>query len=210
MRARFISLLALALLAVVSVAHAATGGFISTLSSEQQSAAGLTHLSADQQLTINTLVAREVSLARQGNVRAFAGTFSSRRKPEEKASAGLDQLSPAELTQLDQLVAAAIAAGPSKPELPSRLKDSDVANKDRLQVHGTVSVAYGWGGGREMRAASLYTTITDPDSGFTLGLGISQYSGDGWWCYDPFDTSYYYRPGSYWTGNPHYRSYRSH
>lgn len=195
MRARFLVPLFAAFLALAGALRAAEGGFIATLSSEQQAAAGLTHLSADEQTTINTLVAREVSLARQGNVRAFAGTFSSRRKPEERATAGLDHLSAAELAQLDQLVAAAIAAGPAKIELPSRLKSSDVAVRDRLKIHGSVTLAYGWGsGGREMRAGSLYTTITDPETGFTLGLGLSQFSGDGWWGYD-LDDYYFSHPG---------------
>jgi len=196
MRARFLVLWFAALLTLAATLRAAEGGFIATLSADQQTAAGLTHLSAEEQTTINTLVAREVSLARQGNVRAFAGTFSSRRKPEERATAGLDRLNATELAQLDQLVATAIAAGPAKIELPSRLKSSDIAVRDRLKIHGTVSLAYGWGsGGREMRAGSLYTTISDPETGFTLGLGLSQFSGDGWWGCDPDDD--YFSRASY-------------
>jgi len=177
-------LFAAAFLAVATAASAAIGGgFIATLSSEQQTAAGLVHLSADEQTTLNTLVAREVALARQGNVKAFAGTFSSRRKPAETTAAGLDRLAPEELAQLDQLVATAIAAGPTQPVLPQRLKPKDVASaENRLEIHGQVSLAYGWGsGGREMRAGSLYTEIYDKQTGVTLGLGYSQMSGDGWW-----------------------------
>lgn len=190
MRPSHLGLLLAAFLAFAAAAFAAdgAGGFIVTLSSEQQSAAGLTRLSADEQTTLNTLVAREVSLARQGNVKAFAGTFSSRRKPAERATAGLDRLSPAELEQLDLLVATAIAAGPTKPTLPRRLKPSDVARNDRLEVHGEVTLAYGWGrGGRDMRAGSLYTEIYDKETGVSVGLGYSQFSGDGWWSYgDPY------------------------
>lgn len=177
-------------LALATAAFAAdgTGGFTATLSSEQQTAAGLTRLSADEQTALNALVAREVSLARQGNVKAFAGTFSGRRKPAELKSAGLDRLAPEELAQLDRLVATAIAAGPTQPALAPRLKPSDVARNDRLEVHGQVSFAYGWGsGGREMRAGSIYTEIHDKQTGTILGLGYSQFSGDGWWGYgDPY------------------------
>lgn len=189
MRLSQLGLLFAALVAFAPAAFAAEsmGGFTATLSSEQQSAAGLTRLSADEQTVLNTLVAREVSLARQGNVKAFAGTFSSRRKPAECATAGLDRLSPTEIAQLDLLVANAIAAGPAQPTMPRRLKPSDVARNDRLEIHGEVSVAYGWGGGREMRAGSVYTEIHDKDTGVTLGLGYSQFSGDGWWgCDDPY------------------------
>ncbi|WP_415908122.1 hypothetical protein [Oleiharenicola sp. Vm1] len=50
-------------LALATAAFAAdgTGGFTATLSSEQQTAAGLTRLSADEQTALNALVAREVS-----------------------------------------------------------------------------------------------------------------------------------------------------
>lgn len=186
MRPSHLGLVFVATLALASLAFAAdgTGGFTATLSSQQQSAAGLTRLSADEQTALNTLVAREVSLARQGNVKAFAGTFSSRRKPAERAATGLDRLSAEEIEQLDLLVANAIAAGPAQPTLPRRLKPSDVARRDRLEIHGEVTLAYGWGGGREMRAGSVYTEIYDKETGVTLGLGYSQFSGDGWWRYD--------------------------
>jgi hypothetical protein len=180
---------ALITFAVASFAADGTGGFTATLSSEEQTAAGLTRLSADEQTTLNTLVAREVSLARQGNVKAFAGTFSSRRKPAERTMAGLDRLTPTELEQLDRLVATAIAAGPAPATLPRRLRPDDVAvRENRLEIHGEVTLAYGWGsGGRDMRAGSLYTEIYDKQTGVTLGLGYSQFSGDGWWGYgDPY------------------------
>jgi hypothetical protein len=190
MRPSHLGLLFVVALAFASASFAAdgTGGFTATLSVDQQSAAGLTRLSADEQTNLNTFVAREVSLARQGNVKAFAGTFSSRRKPAERAIAGLDRLSAAEIEQLDRLVATAIAAGPAQLSLPQRLKPKDVARNDRLEIHGEVSVAYGWGrGGREMRAGSIYTEIYDKETGLSLGLGYSQFSGDGWWGYgDPY------------------------
>lgn len=191
MRTRRLVAFFAAFLTLVGIALAAEGGFIATLSTEQQAAAGLNHLSADEQTTLNTFVAREVSLARQGNVKAFAGTFSSRRKPAETTAAGLDRLAPEQLAQLDQLVANAIAAGPTQPVLPQRLKAKDVTRNDRLEIHGQVSLAYGWGsGGREMRAGSIYTEIYDKQTGTTLGIGYSQMSGDGWWGYGYPDWRY--------------------
>lgn len=200
MRPSHLGLLFAALLglATVSFATDGSGGFTATLSSDEQTSAGLTRLSADEQITLNTLVAREVSLARQGNVKAFAGTFSSRRKPAERTMAGLDRLTPAELEQLDRLVATAIAAGPAPATLPRRLKPSDVASREnRLEIHGEVTLAYGWGsGGRDMRAGSLYTEIYDKETGTTLGLGYSQFSGDGCWGYgDPYYCDDYFLPG---------------
>jgi hypothetical protein len=209
MRPTHLSFLFAALLSLATAVFAAegNGGFTATLSSDEQTAAGLTRLSADEQTTLNTLVAREVSLARQGNVKAFAGTFSSRRKPAERAMAGLDRLSPTELEQLDRLVATAIAAGPAPVALPRPLKPNDVAaRKDRLEIHGEVTLAYGWGsGGRDMRAGSLYTEIYDKETGVTLGLGYSQFSGDGWWGYgDPYYCEDYLLPGRVFYASPRF------
>jgi hypothetical protein len=187
MRHRLLWSLLLGLSCLLPHAAAADGGFIATLSTEQQNAAGLAPLSAGEQAALNALVAREVAFARQGNVRAFAGTFLSRRKPAELAEAGLDRLSPAEQERLNAAVANAIASGPVQPE-PRALKQSDVTSaRERLQVHGRVSLAYGWGGGGSYRAGSISTDIYDPETGLELGLGLGEISGKGWWgC----DTSY--------------------
>ncbi len=174
---------AMALLAVPLCA--ADGGFTATLSVAQQTGAGLGLLSAGEQMVLNALVAREVSLARQGNVRAFAGTFSSRRQPEERAAAGLERLTADELAQLDLLVTAALAAGPILPTAPGLLRDKDLTAPDRLEIHSAVSVTYGVGpGGRSLRGGSFSTNIRDRETSVSVGIGISHYEGDGYWLYD--------------------------
>lgn len=183
---RFLLCLGLALAGVLSRAADSTGGFLVTLSLEQQAAAGLTRLNAEEQTALNTLVARELMLARQGNVRGFAGTFISRRKPAEMTQAGLDRLTPEEQARLNAYVATALASAPMRPE-PKPLTKKDVTSGSRLQVHGRVSFAYGWGsGGRSFRGGSVYTDIYDPETGLSLGIGLSATSGNGWWpyCYD--------------------------
>jgi hypothetical protein len=176
-----LTVLFLGLAVLAPRALAADGGFTATLSAEQQTAAGLTRLSADEQTALNTLVAREVTLARQGGVKAFAGTFLSRRKPAELTAAGLDRLTPAEQDKLNETVAVAIAAGPANSE-PREWKKSELASdKPRVQVHGGVSLTYGWGGGGSYRAGSVYTDIYDPETGVALSLGLSEASGSGLW-----------------------------
>ncbi|MDP2138038.1 MAG: hypothetical protein Q8J74_09300 [Candidatus Didemnitutus sp.] len=176
----------IAVLALLAVPlRAADGGFTTTLSVAQQTGAGLGQLSAGEQTVLNTLVAREVSLARQGNVRAFAGTFSSRRPPEERTAAGLERLTADELAQLDSLVAAALAASPILPTAPGWLREKDLTAPDRLEIHGEVSASYGVGtGGRSLRGGSFSTNIRDRETGVTIGIGISHYEGDGYWLYD--------------------------
>ena len=179
---------------------AAESGFLSALTSTQRSAAGLDRLSTSEQAVLNTLVAREVSFARQGNVRGFAGTFVSRRHGTEAHDAGLDQLSADEQAKLDDYVSAALAAGPVKPE-PKELKPGDVTGEHRLQVHGEVSLTYGWGGGRSFRAGSLYTDIYDPETGVRVGIGLGEVSGDARLIYGPGG---FYGYDSYYPGSAGY------
>lgn len=155
--------------------------FISTLSARDQSAAGITKMSADEQSLLNSLVAREVSLARAGNVRGFAGTFIGRRTADERAKAGLDRLMPDEQVRLNSLVAMALAAGPVRRESAQYLGKDAVSVLNRLQIHGEVSLTFGSsGGGHNFYGSSLFTTITDPETNLTIGIGLEQYKGDGW------------------------------
>jgi hypothetical protein len=173
------------LLAGTLLCRAAGGGFISTLGAAEQESAGLTRLTADEQVALNALVAREVTLARQGGVSAFAGTFTSRRKAGEKAAAGLDLLSAAETAVLDRLVAAAIAAVPEPVTTAQRRRAEEFARQKRFETHGEVSLVYGRGpGGRDLMGGSVYAETYDRDTGVSLGVGVSRYEGSGlgWPC----------------------------
>ncbi len=182
---RFLALLA-AVLGLATALFAADGGFLATLSEQEQTDAGLARLSAEQQLKLNTLVGREVSLARQGGVTAFAGTFSSRRQPEERAAAGLDALTPKEIEKLNALVAAAIAAKPVPVTTARRLREAQLKEQRRFETHGQVTFVYGRGGrGRDFVGGSVYTEVYDRETGVSVGVGVSRYDGGGWWL--PYD-----------------------
>jgi hypothetical protein len=92
----------------------------------------------------------------------------------------------------------AIASRPVPRERP-RLKESDLlAARKRGEVHGSVTFAYGWGGGREFRAGSLWLDYYDPENRFGLGIGITTVDGDGFYGYYPG-----YHRGRYF-GSPFY------
>ena len=179
-RLRLLAFAAWLLCAASLLPAAEPAGFLGTLSAEQRTTAGLDHLSTAEQTALNTLVAREVAFARQGKVRAFAGTFATRRHGTEAQAAGLDRLTPEEQARLDDYVSAALAAGPVKPE-PKELPARAVTGGNRLQIHGSISLALGWGGGGSFRAGSIDTDIYDPDTGLHLSLGVGEFSGKGWW-----------------------------
>jgi hypothetical protein len=175
--------------ALTAAVFAAEGGFIATLSTADQQAAGLTRLSAEQQLALNTQIAREVSLARQGGVSGFAGTFSSRRPPAERAASGLDQLAPEELAVLDRAVASALAAAPVPITSVRRMREAEFERQKRYETHGEVSFVYGFGSDdRRLIGGSVYTEVHDRQTGVTLGVGVSRYDskGFGWGYDDPF------------------------
>ncbi len=174
--------------------HAGEGGFVATLSVDQQAAAGLPSLSAAERAALDQLVAGELAQARQGELRELAGSFASRRAEVERRSAGLDRLTPAELTKLNDLVAAALAARPKPKERP-RIKDAEIlVAAPRPEIHGEVAVTFGWGGaGRTFRASSLWLNYFDPVSGLGLGIGLSNISGNGFYGFYPdyFGSGYY-------------------
>ncbi len=184
------------LLAAVMTAHAAEGGFVATLSSDKQAAAGLTTLSAAERTALDRLVAGELATGRNAERPDLAGTFVSRRTEAERKSAGLDRLTSTQLKKLNEFVASALAPHPKPKERP-RLKESDVLSAARkAQVHGSVTVAYGWGrGGRDMWAQSLWLEYYDPEDRFSLGIGLSNSEGNGFYGYYPDYFGYY--PGYY-------------
>lgn len=173
------------MLVFASPLAAASGGFTATLSNEQREAAGLNTLSNDERGVLDQLVAADLARARSEKITTFDDTFLARHNEVSRKLAGLDRLTSAQLAKLNELVAAAIAARPTPKERP-RLKESDVVVKRPNEIHGSVSVAYGWGsGGREFRAGSLWLNYYDPESRVGIGVGLSSIDGDGYWGYSP-------------------------
>lgn len=206
---RGLLLLAGWLLLTAGLLRAADGGFTATLSLEQKTAAGVATLTADERTALDLLVTTDLAFARRENLTDLGGTFVARRTESDRKQAGLDRLTPEQLARLNELVASALAARPAPKERP-RLRESDVLSaKRRGEIHGSVTVAYGWGrGGREYRAGSLWLDYQDPDGRFGLGVGISTSDGDGFYGYHPG----YYHPGGYYADyypgyfNPRYHT----
>jgi hypothetical protein len=174
-----------------ALAPAPANGFVATLSAEDRKATGVEKLSTEEQSELDFLVTKELSLARAGNVRGFAGTFTSRRNPAERVAAGLDRLTTDEQAKLNELVATRLARRPDATSSVTRLKKEVVQKaKNPVELHGEVSFTYGWQkGGGEFKGGSIYVTAQDPDTGLAIGVGYAQYEGDGWWGYGP---GYYY------------------
>jgi hypothetical protein len=184
--------------------HAESTAFASRLSDEERRASGVAKLTDEQVATLNNLVEREVRLARQGNVPAFASEFSLRRSAPERAKAGIDKLTPDERAKLDSLVAAAIAARPVEAVLETPRSHAEAVRgvAPKPIVHGHVSFTVGTAGnGRNFYGGSVYVEQTDPQKGYSIGVGYSEYRGKGLWLWDDYD---YYGPYGYRYGYPYY------
>jgi len=185
-------------LALAVTLHAGQGGFTATLSAEQQTAAGLPTLSPVELITLDQLVAGELAAVRRAGAPELTGSFVSRRSDAEIKAAGLDRLAFEQLEKLNEFVAAALAAHPKPKERP-RLKDSDVLAPvaEKNQIHGSVTVGYGWGGGQSMWGESLWLQYYDPDNRFGIGVGLSNFNGNGYFGYGPDypNEGRYYAPG---------------
>ena len=181
------------LLLAATLLHAVEGGFTTTLSPDQQAAAGLTGLSPAERAALDQLVASETAESRVAEGKVLSGTFASRRTEAERQAAGLDRLSEAELARLNEMVANVAISRPKPKERP-RLKDDDVVSaKTRPEVHGSVSLTFGHGPGGSFRGADLWLSYYIPEYGLSLGFGMSRYTGG----FLPYD---YYNPGSfYWS-----------
>lgn len=168
-------------LALAGALSAATGSFFSDLSAHQQATAGLSALSPAERTALDQLVAAELASGRRLLQDEISGSFVNRRTAEERQASGLDRLSAAELARLDELVAAALMLRPKPKERP-RLKDDEVVSAARkLEIHGAVTLTYGWNRGGSFHGASLWLDYFDPASGLSLGIGLSNFTGPGYY-----------------------------
>ncbi len=173
---------AVCLLATTLAAAPSEIPFTASLSPAEQTASGLAKLSATERAALDAQIARELTLARQGDVVAFAKSFNTRRTSEQMSTAGLTALTSDERAQLDTVIARAVAQRP-----PTTLRRFDKKTDDavetttyRPQIHGEVSLTYGTaGGGRSFYGGSLTAILDDPAHHLTVSFTYAEYHGKG-------------------------------
>jgi len=203
--------LVVAVFAAAIVSAAEPASFISTLSTENKTAAGITRLTEQQIAALETQVQREIAIAHQGDTVAFSTSFTHRRSPMQRSEAGLDRLMTPELNKLDSLVAAELTNRP-KPAGPLILAPATAASAatpgnyvellhKKMEIHGEVTLAYVSGsGGAHGYGASMVTTAIDPSGKYAFTVGLSQFYGKGLGCgygygYRRYPYSPYYYDG---------------
>jgi hypothetical protein len=191
------------LLAIPAKAAAASddGRFSDTLSDSQRAETGLTQLTADNIAVIDALVRQDIAtLKRRGSLGSF-GEFSQRRSEHEREIAGIARLTPAQLARLDGL--AGIRISPPAPMTVADAKSPKAApgvmlkpaeRPYALEVHGSMSLTYGWSKGGSTRGGEMMISLQDPARRFAINIGYSEYHDKGpASAYDPADDLYRYR-----------------
>jgi hypothetical protein len=175
-----LGVLRMAGLVMVVTASAWASSFTDTLSTTEREAAGLQKLEPEQLVALNEHIERELTLAREGNVRAFAGSFSRRRTDDDRARSGLNLLTPVEIALIDAHVAHRMAR-PSFVSWPARKRTDGEAEtvSNRPEIHGSVSLFYGTGKGGSYRGGAMTMTYDDPARNLSISVTYSQIHGKG-------------------------------
>jgi hypothetical protein len=179
-------------------------GFLANLTAEEKAGAGLGKLSAEQLAALDAQIAKEMKLARQGDVRGFAGTFISRRTEAERTASGLGVLTTGEKYQLDRLVSRALAATPPQPPVaiarPATEADLLQNKTSDWETHGFVQLEYGFGSGdREYKAGTVAVSQVNKKTGTAVTFAYTAMEGDGlWYCRD-YSLGWRSRPFGRWS-----------
>ena len=156
--------------------------FSATLNAEHRAAAGFNRLTDDNLAVIDALVRQEEALLRRRGPSALFWSFSGRRSVHEKEIAGLTRLNAEEVAQVDALIAARL--GTALPLFSAGVGASPLrlppAEKHRLEIHGSVSLMYGWNNAGSVRGGELIVNVRDPARpNFSLTISYAEYRGKG-------------------------------
>lgn len=159
-------------------------GFTAKLSPADQTSAGLTKLTPEQLSALDLQIAREITVARQGDVVAFSRSFMQRRTTDQLTAAGLSALSTDERAQLDTFVARAVSQRPPIviKTLAAKAKEQEAVETItyKPQIHGEVSLTYGMAsGGRNFYGGSFTGIYEDPARHLTVAFTYAEYHGKG-------------------------------
>lgn len=176
--------------------------FSSTLSPAQQAETGLSQLTSDNVAVIDALVRLDVAAIRLRNNNIRTTRFSQRHTEHERDIAGLARLTPEQLAKLDQFVSLRIPAPAPALPLTTDLPYASISleavpaykKHPAPEIHGSVSLTYGWSKGGSVRGADTTLMYVDPKHRFDVIVGYSEYHGKGLAPYPYFADGPYFSP----------------
>ncbi|HEX2853870.1 MAG TPA: hypothetical protein VHO24_11575 [Opitutaceae bacterium] len=190
--------LLLFVLAIPAFAADDDSRFSSNLSETQRAETGLTQLTEDNIAVIDALVRQDIATVKRRNSTTSFGTFSQRRTEHERSIAGLARLTPEQLARLDGLIGLRVFPPPSY-QLNSEHRTTNspavkpVTTVKGLEIHGSVSMSYGWSKGGSVKGGEMTVTASDPSGRFRLRVGYAEYRGEGMTPYIGSQDDYSYR-----------------
>lgn len=183
--------------ALASAAPTESSRFTDSLTAQQKTDAGLTTLSSDNVAVINALVRQDEAAVQLHNNQIRSTRFSQRRTDHERNIAGLALLSAEQLAKLDDFVGRRFAPSPAplmESVAPIVINTSAIETNNesrRPEIHGSVSLTYGWSKGGSVMGGDLTLYHVDPERRFSVFFNYSQYHGKGYMpLYYPGDVYY--------------------
>lgn len=190
-----LSLFALALVTWGNAAETSTNRFTQTLAVAEREEVGLERFTSDQLAVLDALVRRDMS-TRLGNGQSPTTTFSQRLTADERRYAGLLLLDPKQLARLDALVERHTSTGIARallapPVYVARRAPTEAKRgKSEHEIHGSISLTYGWGaGGYSEKTGAMTVRVDDPAGRYSISAGYSETQlkgGRGLYRDDPF------------------------
>jgi hypothetical protein len=170
------------MLAAAASAAPADGRFSEKLTDAERQACGLDRLTSDQVAALNALVHRDATVVLVSDGVSAPKRFSTRLFPDEFRSAGLDRLTPPQLARLDALVDASLgrvdptATLTSAPASPPPTTEMTQPHPFP-EIHGMVSLTYGFGGGTSFKEATTALYWVDPTHHLEIDVAYSELQG---------------------------------
>jgi hypothetical protein len=168
--------------AVMPAARAVEGRFSQSLSAPELKETGAGRLTSDQLAVIDALVRRDLAaqLAPRRNDPPPAARFSQRLNDNERLAAGFATLSAPELERLDVLIGrygtAALAPTLLAPPVfvPTGMRLRPTEARTGPEIHGSISLSYGFGKGYDERTGGITLSYEDPARRFAVVVGYSE------------------------------------
>ena len=150
------------------------------LNATERAESGLARLTSDQVAVLDALVRRDTFAFLTGKREADAPVkFGERLTADERRNAGLSQLTAEEVTRIDGLIqgiqvprsnASLLASPPLLSSAPVRILEK----KKEREIHGSVSLTYGWGGGSSVKSGSMVMSMEDPEKKYSVTIGYTE------------------------------------
>jgi hypothetical protein len=171
--------------ALATISRAAgTDRFSQALDAEERRVIGIDRLTSDQVAILDALVRRDLAGRSLSEPATNPPTvFSQRLSADERRNAGVAGMTDDGRRRLDAAVARYQSSGMSQslmtppvflPRNTVSVRPREKKGKPEREVHGSFTLAYGWGDGYSTRSGSMVVNMTDPEKKYSITIGYGE------------------------------------